>query len=129
MTADEKSTLRVAVVGACAAGKSTLVSALRAAGYEARHVAQEHSYVPAMWQRVSRPDVLVYLDADYETIMARRAPFAFTPADLAEQKRRLAHARQNCDLYIDTSGLTPAEVRERCRSFLEGAETTDSSHT
>lgn len=120
MTEGERSTLRVAVVGACAAGKSTLVSALREAGYEARHVAQEHSYVPAMWQRVSRPDILIYLDADFETIMARRAPFSFSPADLAEQKRRLAHARQHCDLFIDTNDLTPVEVRQRCLSFLEG---------
>ena len=107
------------MVGACAAGKSTLVSALREAGYEARHVAQEHSYVPAMWQRVSRPDVLIYLDADYETIMARRAPFPFRPAHLAEQNRRLAHARQHCDLLVDTSDLTPAEVQQRCLSFLK----------
>jgi RNase adaptor protein for sRNA GlmZ degradation len=119
MTIDERSSLRVAVVGACAVGKSTLVSALREAGYEARHVAQEHSYVPAMWQRVSRPDVLIYLDADYETIMVRRPSFSFSPADLAEQKRRLAHARQHCDLYVDTSHLTPTEVRQRCLSFLE----------
>ncbi len=111
--------MRVAVVGACASGKSVLVNALRQAGYEARHVAQEHSYVPAMWQRVSRPDVLIYLDADYETIMSRRPSFSFMPADLAEQNRRLAHARAHCDLLVDTSDLTPAEIQERCLSFLE----------
>jgi RNase adaptor protein for sRNA GlmZ degradation len=111
--------MRVAVVGACAAGKSTLVSALREAGYEARHVAQEHSYVPAMWQRISQPDALIYLDADYEAILARRPVFDFKPADLDEQKRRLAHARQHCDLYVDTTDLTPEEVRERCLAFLE----------
>jgi len=110
--------MRVAVVGACAVGKSTLVSALREAGYEARHVAQEHSYVPAMWQRISQPDALIYLDADFEAILTRRPAFNFKPADLAEQKRRLAHARQHCDLYIDTTDLTPAEVQERCLTFL-----------
>lgn len=119
MTSDQNSSLRVAVVGACASGKSVLVSALREAGYEARHVAQEHSYVPAMWQRIGRPDALIYLDADYDTIMARRPDFDFRPADLAEQNRRLAHARQHCDLYIDTSELTPAEVQQRSLSFLE----------
>lgn len=110
--------IRVAVVGACAVGKSTLVSALLEAGYEARHVAQEHSYVPAMWQRISQPDALIYLDADYESIMARRPAFDFRPADLAEQNRRLAHARQHCNLYIDTTDMTPAEVQERCLVFL-----------
>ena len=120
MTAPDKAPLRVAVVGACAAGKSTLVSALRQAGYEARHVAQEHSYVPAMWQRISRPDVLVYLDVDHKSIAVRRPGLDFSVADLAEQNRRLAHARQNCDLYVNTSDLEPAEVQERCLSFLEG---------
>jgi hypothetical protein len=119
MTREERLTLRVAVVGACASGKSVLVSALRAVGYEARHVAQEHSYVPAMWQRVSRPDVLIYLDVDYQTIMARRPSFPFSEVDLAEQNRRLAHARQHCDLYLDTSGLTPAEIQQQSLSFLE----------
>jgi pantothenate kinase len=119
MTPDEKLPMRVAVVGACAVGKSTLVAALRADGYEARHVAQEHSYVQSMWQRIGRPDVLVYLDANYETIKARRPTFHFSQGDLAEQKRRLAHARQHCDLYVDTNELTPAEVRQRCLAFLD----------
>ncbi|MBP9503378.1 MAG: hypothetical protein KBF17_14555, partial [Candidatus Promineofilum sp.] len=48
--------LRVAVVGPCASGKSTLVAALRAAGYDARHPAQEHSFVKDMWRRRVDPD-------------------------------------------------------------------------
>lgn len=120
MTASQKTPLRVAVVGACASGKSTLVSALHQAGYEARHVAQEHSYVPAMWQRIGRPDILVYLDVTHEAITERRPTLRFSLADLAEQNRRLAHAREHCDLYMDTSDLTPAEVQERCLAFLAG---------
>lgn len=116
---DSSSPLRVAVVGACASGKSTLVKALQAAGYEARHVAQEHSYVPHMWQRLARPDVLIYLDVNYDGIMARRPSFNFKPADLAEQSRRLAHARQHCDLYLDTGPLTTAEVRQKTLAFLK----------
>lgn len=117
----ERSSLRVAVVGACASGKSTLVAALREAGYDARHVVQEHSYVPDMWKRVGRPDVLVYLDVDYETIRARRPRMQFVPADLAEQKRRLDHARQKSDLYLDTGEMSPAEVEARALSYLEQA--------
>ena len=120
MNVTEKPPLRVAVVGACAAGKSTLVSALRQHGFEARHVAQEHSYVPAMWQRIGRPDVLIYLDVSYETIGSRRPALDFSQADLAEQNRRLAHAREHCDLFVDTNGLEPADIQERCLSFLEG---------
>jgi hypothetical protein len=118
MEQQERDSLRVAVVGACASGKSALVESLKEAGYEARHVAQEHSYVPYMWQRLARPDVLVYLDVNYETIMQRRPNFNFRPDDLAEQSRRLAHAREHCDLYVDTSGLTTAEVQERTLDFL-----------
>lgn len=120
MSEDDSRSLRIAVVGACASGKSTLVDALREAGYESRHVAQEHSYVPYMWQRITRPDVLIYLDVDYETIMARRPEFNFKPADLGQQNERLAHARDNCDFYIDTTGLTPDEVREKSLDFLKG---------
>ncbi len=116
--------LRVAVVGPCVAGKSELVGALRAAGYEARHVVQEHSYVPAMWQRIAKPDLLVFLDVDYATAKKRRPRIDWGPARLAEQVQRLAHAREHCDLYIDTSDLTREEVRERVFRFLEtlGAE-------
>ena len=63
--------LRVAVVGHCASGKSTLVSALRAHGYDANAVAQEHSAVSWLW-RHAEPDVLIYLDAALETVRARR---------------------------------------------------------
>ena len=45
----------IAIVGVCASGKSTLAKALRERGYNARQVLQEHSYVPYMWQRITRP--------------------------------------------------------------------------
>lgn len=120
MTEDDSRSPRIAVVGACASGKSTLIDALREEGFEARHVAQEHSYVPHMWQRITRPDILIYLDVDYETIMARRPHFNFKPDDLVQQNDRLAHAREHCDFYLDTTGLTPAEVQEKTLKFLEG---------
>ena len=108
------------MVGACASGKSTLVEALRQAGYEARHVAQEHSFVPAMWKKVSQPDVLLYLDVNFENIQARRPDRQFLPRDLAEQQRRLAHARSNCDLYIDTNAMRAKDVKGAALKFLEG---------
>jgi deoxyadenosine/deoxycytidine kinase len=117
--------LRVAVVGACASGKSTLVTALKAAGYEARHVAQEHSFVPEMWQLISRPDVLVYLDVAYETIQSRRSLAQFGLADLAEQNRRLEHAREHCDLYVNTNTLNQYQVQDRCLSFLDKVQHSD----
>ncbi len=100
----------IAIVGVCAAGKSTLAAGLRARGHNARGILQEHSYVPTMWQRITRPDVLIYLDASLDTVRRRRHDPGF-PADLYEQELvRLRHARANCHLYIHTDALTPAEV-------------------
>lgn len=109
--------IRVAVVGPSAAGKSTLVKALRDAGVDARHVAQEHSYVPDMWQRVSRPDVLIYLDVSDAAAQARRRDTWSEGRHTAEVDR-LRHARAHCDLYVDTGPLTPEEVRARVTDFL-----------
>lgn len=119
MNTEDDPPLRVAVVGPCVAGKSELVAALRAAGYEARHVAQEHSYVPNMWQRLAQPDALIYLDVDYPTAKKRRPRIGWGPERLEEQAQRLAHARQHCDLYVDTRPLTIAEVRQKVFSFLQ----------
>ena len=112
--------LRVAIVGPCAAGKSTLVKALREAGYEARHPAQEHSYVPDMWLRLVNPDVLIYLDVDYEVLLARRPNFGEREY-LEREKARLAHARAHADLVVDTNGLTAEAVRELVLEALEAA--------
>ncbi len=110
--------LRVAVVGPCSAGKSTLLPALREAGYEARQPAQEHSCVPNMWQRFSNPDILIYLDLSYEQARARRPHIDGGPQRLEGQHSLLAHARKHCDYYLDTSDLTPQEVREMVFVFL-----------
>lgn len=103
--------LRVAVVGPCASGKSTLTAALRAAGYEARMPAQEHSYVPDMWRRLVDPDVLIYLDITYEALLARRPHFGERDY-LEREKARLAHARSHADLVVDTSEMTVEGVAE-----------------
>ncbi len=109
---------RVVVVGVCAAGKSTLVRRLTAAGYDARSCAQEHSFVADMWQRLSRPEVLVYLDATLDTIHRRRDT-GYEAAYIDEQRRRLRHARAHCHLYLPTDTLTPAEVAEEVVGQLE----------
>jgi deoxyadenosine/deoxycytidine kinase len=104
------------VVGVCSAGKSTLVRALLDKGYDAAAVAQEHSYVPRLWQR-SRPDVLIYLDANVHTIR-RRGRTRWRQSLLDEEHRRLQHAREHCDLYIHTDGFSPQDVASRVVTFL-----------
>jgi len=112
---------RIAVVGPCASGKTVLAERLRALGYDARQCAQEHSYVPDMWQRISRPQVLIYLDASLPTIARRQGRSDWTPARLAEQHHRLRHARQHCHLYLPTDGLSEEEVLEQVLGFLQGS--------
>ena len=63
--------MRIKMVGPCASGKSMLAASLRELGYDARSAAQDHSYVPDMWQRINPPDVLIYLDVTLETAQQR----------------------------------------------------------
>lgn len=109
--------MRIAVVGPCASGKTVLVDKLRALGYEVRQCAQEHSNAPTMWRLISRPDILIYLDATL-SIIAQRRRIEWGEEYLAEQCRRLRDARQHCHLYIQTDGLSEEEVLERAVDFL-----------
>jgi thymidylate kinase len=90
-------------------------------GYDARHCVQEHSFVPDMWQRQSRPEVLVYLDVSLPVILKRRG-FAFNNDDLIEQRRRLAHAREHCHIYVDTDRLSEEQVLHQVIAVLETLE-------
>ena len=112
--------LRIALVGPCSSGKSTLAHVLAARGYEVRQPAQEHSYVPDMWQKLTKPDVLIFLDVDVAAAAQRRPNTYGGPKRVAEQNKRLAHARAHCDFYVDTSSLTPEGVQEQVLAFLEG---------
>lgn len=117
---EERKGPRVVVVGPDAAGKSTLVERLQALGYNARSCGQDHSYVPDMWRRLSRPDFLVFLDARLEAI-ARRRPIDWSQERLDVLQGRLAHARAHCDLYLPTDDLSPSEVVARVRVALSEA--------
>ena len=63
----------IIIVGPCGSGKTTLAEKLQQDGLEARQVAQEHSYVPTMWQELSQPDFLIFLDASFETSTERKS--------------------------------------------------------
>jgi broad-specificity NMP kinase len=110
---------KVAIVGVCASGKTALTKALRERGYDARSLAQEHSYVGGMWRAHGRPDLLIYLDAGPETINERLERDDWDDAVVAEQHRRLGDARAQCDLYVRTDGLTEEQVLERVLAFLQ----------
>ena len=107
----------VGVVGPCGSGKSTLIAGLEKYGYACRHIAQEHSYVQAMWQKIAKPDILIYLSASFPISTARRQ-LTWQQKDYDEQMRRLEHARQHANLLIDTDDLTPEQVLQRALEYL-----------
>jgi predicted ATPase len=113
----DRKNLLIGVVGPCAAGKSTLIAGLKERGFDARHIAQEHSYVQDMWQRITDPGLLIFLDVSYPVSCARRK-LDWTEADWREQQRRLSHAREHADFYLDTDGLDIAGVLRVVLQFL-----------
>lgn len=74
--------------------------------------------MPAMWQIISKPDILIFLDASFPVSTARRK-LDWQQKDHAEQLRRLAHARQHAHLRIGTDDLTPAQVLQTALEFLK----------
>lgn len=111
----------VGVVGPCGAGKSTLIESLDALGYSTRHIAQEHSYVKDMWKRITNPDALIFLQVSYSTSQKRRH-MNWNKSEYDEQQRRLSHAREHANFYIDTDNLSIEEVLEQVLSFLKAHE-------
>jgi len=107
----------IGVVGPCAAGKTTLVQGLRNQGYRAKPIAQEHSYVSNMWQRLTHPDLLIYLDVSYPLTIERRK-LDWTLQEYAEQIFRLRHAWEFADLIVFTDSLTPGDVLDCVMTFI-----------
>jgi deoxyadenosine/deoxycytidine kinase len=109
----------IGIVGPCGAGKTTLAAGLGELGYRSRAIAQEHSYVPYMWKRITNPDYLIFLLASYSTCTMRRR-LVWLEQDHAEQLRRLEDARAHADLSIETDAISAQEVLRRTLDFLEG---------
>jgi broad-specificity NMP kinase len=113
--------LKIGVVGACGTGKSEIVSRLKAQGYKARHIAQEHSFAPNMWHRISKPDILVYLQVSYDQTLIRKN-FHWTEKEYQEQLHRLRNAKENADIEINTDPLTLDEVLNAILAAIERIE-------
>ena len=115
---DPDKQILIGVVGPCGSGKSTLVAGLEKHGYRCRHIAQEHSYVKYMWQHITNPDVLIFLQCSYENSTSRRK-LNWLPADHEEQQRRLSHALEHAHIIIDTNQLNSDEVLAHALTFLK----------
>jgi thymidylate kinase len=71
-----------------------------------------------MWQRITQPDLLIYLDVSQEVAGQRRS----CESDVGwwhKLEERLQHARQHADLFIQTDNLCSQEVLSRALAFLE----------
>ena len=108
----------IKVVGVSASGKSTLVKGLRAAGYDARPVSQEHSNVHDLWKQFDFPKVLIYLDVTLAMQEKRRPDVEWSEAARSIEIERLSHALEHADLRIDTSELTPQNITQLALAFL-----------
>ncbi|NPV42517.1 MAG: hypothetical protein HPY70_00780 [Firmicutes bacterium] len=112
----------MAIVGPCASGKTTLAEFLNSKGFKAYSVAQEHSCVTKLWSK-KNPDILIYLDVNIQAIKNRRN-VQWGEERLIQQKKRLAKALEQCDIYIPTSNLSKEQVCikafEEVLSILKG---------
>lgn len=97
----EMADMRIAVVGGCASGKSTVVAELQRIGYSAYIVGQEHSGVKSLWTAQS-PDAVVFLHIAFDEVKQRRGDH--WPEWLyLKQQERLSEARASADIQIDTA--------------------------
>ena len=111
----------IGLVGPCKAGKTLLKRGLSSMGYPIKHIAQEHSYVPDMWQKIARPDILIYLDVSFPVTL-KRSSLNWHEGEYKEQLRRLSHAREHADLIIHTDDLTPSQVLTQAINFISAVE-------
>ena len=109
--------LKIGIVGPCASGKTTLIAGLEQHGFWGKQIAQEHSFVPDMWNRLTQPDVLIYLDVSYPVSLERRH-MNWNYREYQEQVDRLRDARRKANLYINTDPLSPEQVLEQVLNFL-----------
>ena len=109
--------MRIAVVGVCASGKTTLVKGLKDAGYDAYNVAQEHSGIHNFWNK-HHPDILVMIDATLPAIKKRRLVY-WDQERLDVQHKRLADAKAHANLFIQTDAYNADEVREQVIDSIE----------
>ncbi len=101
--------LRVAVVGSCASGKTSVVARLREHGIDAWAVAQEHSGIPDLWRHLG-PERLVFLDTTLRTVRLRRDDDNWPEWIFAVQQERLDHARSHADVLVTTDDLILDDV-------------------
>lgn len=111
--------LKIAVVGNCASGKTTLVNGLKEKGFvNAYNVPQEHSVVQKFWSRYN-PDLLIFLQCSLDTAKKRRPRIGWGQERLEHQKMKLQDAYAHKDIFIDTDNLSVDEVLKKAIMEIE----------
>jgi len=71
-----------------------------------------------MWQVITNPDILIYLQSSFENSTSRRE-LNWSESDYREQLARLTHARQHANLVIDTDIQNANEVLRSVLDYLK----------
>lgn len=73
-----------------------------------------------LWEKLHpETNILIMLDARWETTKRRRPTIGYGPERLEEQRRRLQVARESCDLHLPTDDLTIEEVWRRVIGWVD----------
>jgi adenylate kinase family enzyme len=116
--------MKIAIVGGCGSGKSTIAAELQKLGYQVYVVGQEHSAIKSLWAARS-PDVLIYLHVTLEAVHQRRSED--WPAWLySTQQERLADARSHATISVNTAEMSIPETVDAIVTSLESLEGHDS---
>lgn len=76
--------------------------------------------VRRLWSKLHpESNILVMLDARFETTKQRRPSISYGPDRLEEQRRRLADARAACDLFLPTDDLSIEQVLQTVLDWVE----------
>ncbi len=73
-----------------------------------------------MWQVITKPDILIFLQCTFENSTARRK-LNWLLSDYEEQQRRLSFAYEHAHLIIVTDSLTAPQVLKQVLDYLRAS--------
>lgn len=108
--------MKIAVVGGCASGKTTIAAELRSRGLDAYVVGQEHSGVASLWNH-REPDFVVFLEVPLAAVRERRDQ-NWPEWLYVAQQQRLRQACDSADVRANTADLSVEQTLATILSAL-----------